>query len=135
MDKKIRKQTIKIKEGMNEDYVSFEVAKLLKEKGFDWPCQAFYGNDGALIASPVHTINDELEDSDIACPTLYMAQKWLRSRGYAVEVPYMYGDYWIYDILTIPNHDFVGLADREPTEYMSYEYALQAGILEALKLI
>ncbi|MDE5987443.1 MAG: hypothetical protein K2H16_09255, partial [Prevotella sp.] len=23
---------------MNEDYVNFEVAKLLKEKGFDWKC-------------------------------------------------------------------------------------------------
>ena len=64
---------------MNEDYVSFEVAKMLKEKGFDLPCQAFYDNDRVLIVSPVHTVNDELEDSDIACPTLYVAQKAKRS--------------------------------------------------------
>ena len=27
---------------MNEDYVSYEVAKLLKENGFDWYCRALY---------------------------------------------------------------------------------------------
>ena len=120
---------------MNEDYVSFEVAKLLKEKGFDWPCQAFYNANGILAASPVHTVNDELEDSDIACPTLYMAQKWLRSKGYHVEVVYMANDLWRYDILTIPRHDCVWISETKPSDYMSYEYALNAGILEALKLI
>ena len=120
---------------MNEDYVSFEVAKLLKEKGFRWGCQAFYTSDRELILSPVHTINDEMEDSDIACPTLYMAQKWLRSKGYHVEVVYMRNDLWIYEILTIPHHDLVGLADRIITNFISYEYALNAGILEAIKLV
>ena len=27
---------------LTEDYVSFETAKLLKEKGFDEPCFAYY---------------------------------------------------------------------------------------------
>lgn len=47
----------------------------------------------------------------------------------------MYGDYWTYDILTIPNHDLVGLSDRPIIHYKSYEEALEAGIQEALKLI
>lgn len=47
----------------------------------------------------------------------------------------MYGDYWIYDILTIPSHDLVGLSDRPLEHYKSYEEALEAGIQEALKLI
>lgn len=51
---------------MNEDYVSLEVAKLLKENGFDCPCQAFYNTNGILAVFSVHTVNDELEDSDIA---------------------------------------------------------------------
>ena len=42
---------------MNEEYVSFEAAKLLKEKGFDWACQAFYDKDRFLYISPVNTIN------------------------------------------------------------------------------
>ena len=47
----------------------------------------------------------------------------------------MYGDYWIYDILTIPEHDLVGLSDRPIIHYKSYEEAPEAGIQEALKLI
>ena len=45
---------------MTEDYVSFETAKLLKEKGFDEECQKYYG------------------DYKYPCPTLQMAMKWLR---------------------------------------------------------
>lgn len=47
----------------------------------------------------------------------------------------MYGDYWIYDILTISEHDLVGLSDGPIIHYKSYEEALEAGIQEALKLI
>ncbi len=80
---------------MNEDYVFFEAAKLLKEKGFDWGCQAFYNVNGMLAASPVHTINDELGDSDIACPTLYITQKWLREvKGIYVWVEPVVGHKW-----------------------------------------
>ena len=45
---------------ITEDYVSFETAKLLKEKGFDEECQEYYG------------------DYEYPCPTLQMAMKWLR---------------------------------------------------------
>lgn len=59
----------------------------------------------------------------VCCP------KWLREiKKLHVEVSYMYGDYWIYDILTIPNHDLVGLSDRPIIHYKSYEEALEAGI-------
>lgn len=51
------------------------------------------------------------------------------------EISYMYGNYWIYDILTIPNHDLVGLSDRPIIHYNTYEEALEAGLQEALKLI
>ena len=52
-----------------------------------------------------------------------------------VEISYMYGGYWTYDILTIPGHDLVGLSDRPIIHYKSYEEALEAGIFEVLKLI
>ena len=47
----------------------------------------------------------------------------------------MYGNYWLYDLLTIPTHDLIGLTDRDNVKYESYEEALSAGILEALELI
>lgn len=41
----------------------------------------------------------------------------------------------LYNILTIPNHDLVGLSDRPISRYNTYEEALEAGLQEALKLI
>lgn len=115
-----------------KDYVSLEVARLLKEKGFDWDCMAFYTKDGLFECSSY--INTQVLKTP--CPTIYEAQKWLRNTMCLhIEIGYMYGDYWLYDILTIPTHDLIGLSDRENVRYMSYEEALNAGIQEALKLI
>lgn len=47
----------------------------------------------------------------------------------------MYENYWLYDILTIPTHDLIGLSDRPIFRYNTYEEALEAGLQEALKLI
>lgn len=124
---------------MNEDYVSFEVAKLLKEKGFDWECQAFYNINGVLAASPVHTINDELEDSDIACPTLYTAQKWLREeRGIEVViVPYdaqkRTYQFHVWDYKGLVN--FIEPSSKSDGNHNDYGQCLNDGILEALKFI
>lgn len=58
---------------VTEDYVSFETAKLLKEKKFDEPCIYVYCHDGS------EDIWDA-DKEDVACqkPTLQMAMKWLR---------------------------------------------------------
>ena len=65
-----------------------------------------------------------------------IAQKWLReTKDLHIEISYMYGNYWIYDILTIPNHDLIGLSNRPIIHYNTYEEALEAGLQEALKLI
>ena len=62
---------------ITEDYVSFETAKLLKEKGFDWEVHRSY-----LVNENVHIpgdINDvPLRKDAIRIPTLQMAMKWLR---------------------------------------------------------
>lgn len=126
---------------MVEELVTLETAKLLKEKGFDWNCERTI-SCGKIVRrydcpqgiSCCTEIDGELVE--FLCPTLYVAQKWLReSKNLHIEISYMYGDYWIYDILTIPRHDLVGLSDRPLEHYKSYEEALEAGIQEALKLI
>lgn len=69
---------------ITEDYVSFETAKLLKEKGFDEPCECLYdteNNDVAIVNGWMDTSNSELEEKEFAsysAPTLQMATKWLR---------------------------------------------------------
>lgn len=67
---------------ITEDYVSFETAKLLKEKGFDEGC-SFVVNIISKGVMPVSwpTTNSDIEDEKaclIALPTLQMAMKWLR---------------------------------------------------------
>jgi len=60
---------------ITEDYVSFEVAKLLKEKGFDENTLMIYSQDGNFM------LNGVIEDTYqvlYAAPTLQMAMKWLR---------------------------------------------------------
>ena len=64
---------------ITEDYVSFEIAKLLKEKGFDkkYPLIPCYKEDnGEFIDIP--TTLDTINYCFIPAPTLQMAMKWLR---------------------------------------------------------
>lgn len=87
---------------ITEDYVSFEIAKLLKEKGFDGPCYKVWESHGespTLVGAPWFVegetvVNRELVDAaakqyayeyDLSnkvegylAPTLQMAMKWLR---------------------------------------------------------
>lgn len=117
-----------------EDYVSLEVAKLLKEKGYCLPCDSFYTLEGFIKFRSIADNFNRL--TAYSRPTLYEAQKWLRSvKGLHVEVIYMSEDYWLYEILTIQNHNLIGLSDRKNVKYNSYEEALSAGVFEALNLI
>ena len=63
---------------IKEDYVSFEIAKLLKEKGF--PQDTFRCH--YIIDGNIHYKKFEnrcgFGDYDIIAPTLAMAMKWLR---------------------------------------------------------
>jgi hypothetical protein len=59
---------------ITEDYVSFNIAKLLKEKGFDEYC-GYYSSDGEYWG--YCTYNHKGKDY-ISAPTLQMAMKWLR---------------------------------------------------------
>ena len=68
---------------ITEDYVSFETAKLLKEKGFDEPCRAYWDDQPKLdvhtLFSSVESIkNSERVGNTISGPTHQMAMKWLR---------------------------------------------------------
>lgn len=65
---------------ITEDYVSFESAKLLKEKGFDERVLSFYtesGLEGYMFVLKA-TKNTEFDSGFISRPTLQLAMKWLR---------------------------------------------------------
>lgn len=67
---------------ITEDYVTYEVGLLLREKGFDEICEMFYckpneGYKNNLVKREWR--NSALrEDMVCTCPTVYLAMKWLR---------------------------------------------------------
>ena len=80
---------------ITEDYVSFETAKLLKEKGFDSECHSHYypchRPDGSVQyhIAEIYSLKS-LKDFYLA-PTLQMAMKWLREvHNLFVDIYYDY---------------------------------------------
>ena len=66
---------------VTEDYVSFETAKLLKEKGFDESTNCQYPVGGIHYGEVgEYNITDRSRNPEnyIPAPTLQMAMKWLR---------------------------------------------------------
>ena len=68
---------------ITEDYVSFETAKLLKEKGFEGECVSYYSefvdNNTTLCRwRKTHSYVNVKNDAYTLVPTLQMALKWLR---------------------------------------------------------
>lgn len=62
---------------ITEDYVSFEVAKLLKEKGYKGLFNGYYNNAGCVVDKP-NTLLKEPEYQYYERVSLYMVMKWLR---------------------------------------------------------
>lgn len=122
---------------MNEDYVSYEVAKLLKENGFNWYCHAHYVPNSEVLSHSLGVSNTY--DVDVyAAPTLYMAQKWLRvEKDIHIMIDVCASGY--HAVLWKTNGTFIKtLVDKGPNDggvWDTFEEALQTGILEALKLI
>ena len=68
---------------MTDDYVSFETARMLKEAGFDWPCEKWFELKGC---TPVEwgadaRCNWNVSKDDYSRPTLSLVAKWLREEN------------------------------------------------------
>lgn len=86
---------------ITEDYVSYEVARLLKEKGFDWMCNGYYNKDDEDSepyfgdgegADNWNNQPPSVKDLWCSAPTHQMAMKWLREihNIFIVIEPHMY---------------------------------------------
>lgn len=133
---------------VTEDYVSFDTAKLLKEKGFTEgeDCFGFYDKKGSIhLCQTFGDISDYDEDTCIDAPTLQMAMKWLREeRGlnvYAravwkdVEVQYGYWEEAVvgYDcfIESLSYNNYLKTNAEEP--FRTYEEACESAIKYCLE--
>ena len=121
---------------ITEDYVSFETAKLLKEKGFDDEyTNAFYDKNGNLYF--IDILSDFSEhpdnDTDITASTLYGAMKWLREVHNLCIEPYRTACGYLYTISTIPYgsckcNPKVGGDDEDSGQWTTYEGACESAI-------
>lgn len=126
-----------------EDYVSLATAKMLKKKGYDEPCKSSRWKNGELRLYDKNQTWDNMTSLlgkdyyEFLCPTLYEAQKWLRTT-YNIHLCVKCTAYikrckkhdYICEIMDLLHHQH-----KDTLIYHSYEQTLDAGIREALKLI
>ncbi len=123
---------------ITEDYVSFEVAKLLKEKGFnDVPVYTYYLSYGGFYLSPMAVTNKDLyAQGHIAAPTLQMVMKWLREeKDVQIEITIVGTDTW-----ESPTKWMYGfrcqtkdVIHRRHADFSSYEEACEVAIKYCLE--
>ena len=74
-----------------EQYVTYKLAKLLKEEGFDWEVRSLYGKDGDMGFSSWSN-NYNAHDDLVSAPTQQMAVRWFwEEKGLNINA--IYGDY------------------------------------------
>lgn len=131
---------------ITEDYVSFEIAKLLKEKGFNTHLITFYlinkeKNEGVFQTT---TFSDDAVDnsSEFYClaPTQQMTMKWLREvHNYYIQImldSWACGGHMGYYVVIqkIDSNFEIMLQDYvDDVFYKTYEDAVEAAIKYCLK--
>ena len=120
----------------HEYYVSLEVAKLLKETGFDWEVNTCRYNSSPDKISSNGTLTSNFngyafQHIAVSAPTLDVAQRWLREvKDYDVFV--VVDDSMEYAACIFHNKED---EDDYYECYKTYEKAQEAGIKKALEII
>ena len=126
---------------ITEDYVSFEIAKLLKEKGFNGLCNAYYdcfttdNFHSGCEPTDFNSIDNRIRKI-VSAPTLQMAMKWLRNTFHFEIYPFHdaiqeNNDWWY----RIEQHSKgCGLTKHESDAiYKTYEQDCEAAIKYCLE--
>lgn len=122
---------------MTEELVTLETAKLLKEKGFNEYCKDVISDKGLMMETIFRTSKD-LPKSFYSCPMQSIAQKWLRETKYLHITIYNSASGYTYDISKADMGTVLYCFPEGPNDggnWDTYEEALEAGIIKALKLI
>ena len=115
---------------ITENYVSYDTAKLLKEKGFNEECSRFYMPNGYVVWKYDHYHNFDIRER-IECPTLQMAMKWLREVHKMFIQVELYSKYENYCFELFQNTHRLMVEHREV--YSTYEEACEAAIKYCLE--
>ena len=128
---------------ITEDYVSFETAKLMKEKGFNWNTDKQFNLD-KIVGDYNITDRSRHPERYLDAPTLQMAMRWLREVHNKIIVPGISLDdrtsstinHYIAGIWYIPENNGGAFCYTSPTPYngySSFEEACEAGIKYCLE--
>lgn len=123
---------------MEEQLISFETAKLARERGFNEECYAYYDLDGEIDSiftndnSFVYPLNNfhNWGIDYFNAPTQSLLQKWLREI-HNIHIELQYGKINKYYYLIFKND----LCEFSSVISLTYEEALEIGLQETLKLI
>jgi hypothetical protein len=109
---------------MKEQLITFETAKLAKEKGFTFKTKESYSSLTKVTSSSYN---------EYSAPTQSLLQKWLRDKyNIHIEIRKEWeGDVCLGFEYLIEEHD----GSTQGLTYPTYEQALEKGLIEALKLI
>ena len=131
---------------IEESYVSFDTAKMLKEAGFDVPCTSNYMTSKSSW-NDLQRANFNASETTYSRPTQALAARWLRE---------VHGIHVSSEIIVYPMYDrdsrkvtgtritwgyYVAILNRRAPwrgtleKYKSYEEALEAGLQLALGLL
>jgi hypothetical protein len=118
-------------------HVQKDTAVLLKEKGFDLPCEVYYTTDCYGKEFGKHIDYNKLPTRSgvlCSCPDIYTACIWLRAKGVHVSVvPVNLWQQWrmfIYIDTMPPQKTRI---PNKPMDFTTHDLALEAGIVHALK--
>lgn len=130
---------------IEESYVSFETAKLLKEKGFDVAVRTsieliYLDRDDTEMIFHLDADNWNAYSSEhrLSCPTLQLACKWMREVHNLCIEPYRTASGYLYTISKIwtgseiYSDEFNG-DDEDSGQWTTYEKACEAAIKYCLK--
>lgn len=120
---------------MKDKLIDFNTAKLAKEKEFKEPVIEGYTNEGNPFVKDYEKPHCYNVRGLFSAPTQSLLQKWLRENYYInVEVSIHNTKTFWYDISKIDSEEVISIKVIEPI-YNTYEEALEAGLIEGLKLI
>lgn len=124
---------------IKEDYCSYEVAKILKEKGFNESCYTCYV-EKEISHYDYSSTNYELIDGVISCPTIQMTMKWLREiHNKHCDIGYDIDLHWFFQIIDLKEtieYDYPETKyyhTENETGFNSYEEAVEAALKYVLE--
>lgn len=119
----------------NKFYVSYEVAKLLKEKGYDRECISYYYDDGKEIDySFCGERNSTWEERCVSAPTKAEAIDWLDENGIVIEISSIRNNKWRFSLYR-DGFFFYDSWIHNRVDYSTRLEAEEYAIIEACKYI